>query len=520
MPRFLLLTLLVIFFSVITDACDESRLDVQPTFPTESGFYKNDDDFFMAITGVYAKLTDLYYFSNNNPNHDIWMLPGDDLTSEGEHNYTEFFYNVNPRNEKFLHIWNTYFCIISRANLILEKIDEAPGNGSVNITEETSSKIRGEALFLRSLAYYKIWNFWGTAPLINGRIKDVDDTERPNSKDTELLDQAINDLREASSILPEYWDEIYKGRITRDGALGLLGKCLVFRADYYRIKEELKSNQDYLAAIEAFNEITTRTLDNVRFADNFDFSKENNDESLFEWQASKVPGFEKLWLNNDWDIGAMHAYWGFFNCAWSYWDGHPFIPTEKLIHAFEPGDPRITETFDTISDIRFNGYAWQKYIKNMGPDFLTASINNPRILRFADVLLLKAEAILQSGGDKSMSVSLINQVRRRARGSSSQVPEDLSLSENDNKTIMQWIMDERFRELSGEDDHRWFDLKRWHYAGFIDLSTWDGGENGFSTACSHFDFHSFFEATTGKMWFPIPSAELQANRNIVQNPGY
>ena len=63
---------------------------------------------------------------------------------------------------------------------------------------------------------------------------------------------------------------------------------------------------------------------------------------------------------------------------------------------------------------------------------------------------------------------------------------------------MQWIMDERFRELSGEDDHRWFDLKRWHYAGYIDLGTWDADDNGFSSLRSDFAFQRIFHSHPGK----------------------
>ena len=156
----------------------------------------------------------------------------------------------------------------------------------------------------------------------------------------------------------------------------------------------------------------------------------------------------------------------------------------------------------------------------MGSQALTASLNNPRILRYADILLLKAEAILQSGGDKVLAIGLINQVRERARGGSSFIPANLSTTETNPDIIMQWIMEERFRELSGEDDHRWFDLKRWHYAGFIDLGTWDSGDNGFSSMRSDFDFPGFFEDTQGNMWFPIPDKEIKYNRNIKQNPGY
>ena len=114
------------------------------------------------------------------------------------------------------------------------------------------------------------------------------------------------------------------------------------------------------------------SLDGVAYADNYDNSKENNAESLFEWQASIQAGFENIWLNNDFDqTMSMHAYWGFFNCEWSFWAGTPFVPTQKLINAFEPGDPRIDESFAPTTDGRYNGYAWVKYTKNMGPQNMT-----------------------------------------------------------------------------------------------------------------------------------------------------
>jgi hypothetical protein len=401
----------------------------------------------------------------------------------------------------------------------LGKIEEAPGDPSVSITEETTGKIKGEALFLRSLCYYKLWNLWGTAPLITKRITNLEAVKNPNSEDTELLVQAITDLQEAATLLPVEWDDAFKGRATSEAAYGLLGKCLVFRADYYRKTDAAKSNADYAEAIDAFNSITTRSL--VSFGDNFSYLTENNTESLFEFQASTQAGFENIWLGNDFNqsIGSMHAYWGFFNCEWSFWAGTPFVPTQKLVNAFEAGDPRIEESFVPTDDGRYNGNAWVKYTKNIGPQNMTGSLNNPRILRYADVLLLKAESILQSGGSKSDAIALINQVRSRARGAGT-IPADLNEGESNTDTIMQWIMDERFRELSGEDDHRWFDLKRWHYAGYIDLSTWDGGDNGFSSSRTDFTFQEFLTDTQGKMWFPIPSGETEQNDLIVQNQGY
>lgn len=514
-----IVAVILIIWTATCISCNDENLDLQPLYETEACYFLNDDQFFSAIVGTYAKLTDIYYYNNNSPRHYLWLLTGDDLTSRGSY-FSESFAGIVTRERGIFDIWRVYYQIINRANTVLEKIDEARDNPDIKITEVTTKFIKGEALFLRSLMYYKLWNLWGTAPLINKRIKDINNIHQPNSQNTELLDQAITDLSLAATILPSVWEEIYTGRATSDAAFGLLGKCLVFRADYYRQTDRSKSDADYVAAINAFNSITSHSLEGVAFADNFDPSKENNHESLFEFQASLSYGFEKLWLGNDWGIGAMHAYWGFFNCEWSFWDGTPFIPTQKIITAFETGDPRIVECFDSTNDQRFNGFMWTKYIKYMGSQTFTASMNNPRILRYADILLLKAEAVLQSGGDKAQAIGLINQVRERARGGSSLVPANLSTTETDPDIIMQWIMDERFRELSGEDDHRWFDLKRWHYAGYIDLGSWDEGDNGFSSIRSDFDFSGFFEDTQGKMWFPIPDEEIKYNRNIIQNPGY
>jgi len=137
--------------------------------------------------------------------------------------------------------------------------------------------------------------------------------------------------------------------------------------------------------------------------------------------------------------------------------------------------------------------------------------------------LLKAEAILNSGGNKAEAIGLINEIRTRARGAGT-VPADFNTAESDEATIMQWIMDERLRELCGDDDHRWFDLKRWHYAGYINLSNWDGGDGATGFSCSRpageFKFNDFLTATQGKLWYPIPSSEINSNSLVMQNPGY
>jgi hypothetical protein len=153
-----------------------------------------------------------------------------------------------------------------------------------------------------------------------------------------------------------------------------------------------------------------------------------------------------------------------------------------------------------------------KYITNDALDQVgVGSLNNPRLLRYADILLLEAEATLQSGGSTSAAIGFINQVRARARAMvpAGTEPADFSTTETSTTVIMQWIMDERLRELAGEGQ-RWFDLRRWNTEGIITLN------------------NAFFSPTVPvnmnyqdkNIYFPIPSTEIDVNVNVQQNPGY
>lgn len=519
--------ILILFAGALFDACKKSNLDIVDPDITEEDFFKTQEDFFRATIGAYAKITDLYWFNNNSALHGSWLLPGDEITvgTQGGHdpNYGfDQFVQITPGQGAISDVWSALYQIINRTTIVILKCDEA----AADVFQDPAMKdyIKGESLFLRSWCYYKLWNTYGPAPLITTRITDFANVKTPNSKDTELLDQAITDLQLAADLLPESWDAANSGRVFKASAYGLLGKCLVFRACWNKKTDPTGASTDYNAAISAFKNITNRIL-MPNFGDNFDATKENNQESLFEFQASSQTGFENIWLANDFNqaIGSMDNYLGYYTMQWQWWSQCPYVPSAKLLAAFEPGDPRISETFVATDDPNYSGYQMAKYVKHDIEGGFNTSMNNPRILRYADILLLRAEAVLKSGGNKADAIGLINQIRTRARGAGA-IPADLNTGETDETTIMQWIMDERFRELAADDDHRWFDLKRWHYAGYIDLSTWDGGNGPTGFSCSRpsseFKFHDFYVATEGKLWYPIPTSEINSNNLVLQNPGY
>ncbi len=487
----------MLFIGGIIGSCSEDRLNLRPINDTEADFFKTETDFVASVGGIYAKLGDRYTFNNNNPEHGFWLLPGDDITTNGGFRVNfEVFSSLESGVGALAHHYGIAYQTIARANTFLDKVRNEE-IVSVITTANLADNLEGEALFLRGFMNLFLWNYFGTAPLINQRITSTDGITPPNSTDTELIDQAIEDFQTAAALLPTAWDASNRGRVTKNSAYGMLGKALVIRGSW------TGANADYTSAITAFGNISGASL-MADFTDNFDVLEENNSESLFEYQSSNV-GTDNVWLSNDnfSSIGTFSAYWGFYENHWSMFGKPPYIGTDKLINAFEAGDPRAALTVDP-GDSRIQKYWTNDQKTGTG----VGSFNNPRILRYADVLLLWAEALNETG-DQDGAIALINQVRTRARNMDvTGVPADRPNGANQSQ-VRQWVMDERFLELAGEEGHRWIDLRRWHKAGHINLDSFD------------FSSNQTLEIDLPKhLLYPIPNSELDRNPNVVQNSEY
>lgn len=506
------ITIYTTLFVMSVGACNEDTIDLEPVGDTEAAFFQNEAQMTQAVFGIYAKLT---WFYNRGPSGDntlqsIWLLPSDDLTTTGNH-ATEIFASLSGSDGKMSRYFNLTYQLINRANTVLQKIEE---NGTFAYPEDSNldDYHRGEALFLRSLMYFNMWNIFGTAPLVTQRIVALDDTAYPpNSSGTQLLDQAIIDLTEAATLLPEQWDAGNLGRATRNSARGLLAKSLLFRGTVNN------STADFTAAIAAVDAITGADLA-PNFNDNFDAAKENNIESLFEFQANRALADTNPWVpggNDEFSvIGELCSFWGFFNNQGVDAATNTFRATESLQESFEDGDPRIGYSFNPAVAPE-DGHNVVKYIlKNVTtPDnaWLGLSQNNARILRYADALLIKAEAIARSGGSLASVAEIINRIRERARNSVSPAataPVDIA-TPADADEALEAIFLERRLELAFEEGHRWFDLRRRHLAGEIDLTAWD-----FGSIRGDFAFEEF------NINFPLPESEVVLSPNLDQNEGY
>ncbi|MCF2491604.1 RagB/SusD family nutrient uptake outer membrane protein [Dyadobacter sp. CY347] len=483
---------------LLTTSCKEENIDLVPLSITEASYYKEEIDFDRSVLGIYSKLTDLYWFNVNEPIHGFWLLPGDDITTIGTEAF-EIFGTLQSADSKINNYYRTCYQLINRANITLEKIDEEKG---IYVTPNLKDHHRGEALFLRGLMYFNLSNYFGTSPLILKRVQSTEEITQPNATEGSLLDQAISDFQAAAALLPAGWDNANRGRATVNSANGYLGKALVYRASMKKV------DADYLSAIAAFDKIKGVSL-MPDFASNFNAEEENNAESLFEFQASQPGGWDNVWLNNDFNNndGAMSAYWGFYENHWSLFGAAPYLGSKKLLAAFDPADPRLPVTMDATTR------AITKYVaKDIKSSSGVGSLNNPRLLRYADILLLKAEAIIMSNGKLADAVQLINQVRSRARKMKPNgvVPMDYATTQTDKNTVMEWVANERFIEFAGEEGFRWLDLRRWHMNGRIDLSKWNFSSDRSDVKIS----------VPKNLYYPIPLNEVDLNPNVKQNPGY
>lgn len=556
-------TIYVLLMLLLFMACSKDNLNVEFPKQPEEQFFTDEQKLDRGIRGVYAQLTDLYSFGGMTCVYPLYLLPSDAFTQEagGSNNDIDNFKGFNSSHNLNSAYWNLLMRLINRANTML---DITVKYEALYKTDGLKDAHRGECYFLRGYAFYKLFENYGKPPIITKRITSVDDPLIYTGESSGLaaLDTAIADMKKAELLLAntKSWNDDNVGRVTYNSVEGMLVKLYTIRADYSGQAE------DYQNAISAFGKIdqSITTIENVKYGTNFDGTTENNQESLFEYQAGDAPSGDLIWLDNDFggNIGRQGACFVFFNMGggvfWTW--NQPVIPTAKLVNKFDPNDPRFIECMDSVSiysekydrDLMWfagsykTGFVFHKYMRpgvfldrtdhDKGLKYnprdtygkngygAAATTTNPRILRFADVKLLAAEAYLETGNTEA-ALQQVNDVRARARistldGSVSTVPADLTTIDR------QAIMDERMRELCGEEDHRLSDMRRWQKAGWIDVTSWvpTQPENeiiedcwGIITNVENFD-PSF--GSDKKLLFPIPQDETSTNSNVTQNDGY
>ena len=480
---------LSLFAAVLMVACGDDFVEVDPINENSEDFFNSEEDYQEALVGAYDLLQATYL------NVMVGEIASDNTLAGGESaTDTPGIQEIDnmthtPVNQQLRDIWGWMFAGVNRANYILEFQDKIEFSGK--------DQIIAQARFLRAYYYFELIKWFGDVPLaVDQRLLFGDQFNVDRTPRAEVYAQIEQDLIFAAETLPATQAE--EGRITSGAARALLGKAYLYQ-------------DKFTEAANALDQVVAGPYDLVDdYSTIFELEGENNIESVFEVQYTdkEGAGFGCLQCSEG---NVAVGFNGIRNYSGPLFDsGFSFnVPVQEAYDAFEPGDMRRDiailniEEFAAANGATYNegfehtGFYNRKYIARKGDANLgDANLTNPnnyRSIRFADVLLMAAEAHNRKANpNDALAREYLNRVRRRAFGDTDH---DIAAS---GATLTDFILEERRLELVGEG-HRFFDLVR----------TGRAAQN-----------IPGFTANKNEL-FPIPTIEIQlAGNRWEQNQGY
>ncbi len=410
---------------------------------------------------------------------------------------------VLPNNGFCNALWLGYYTLINRSN---NTINEVNTNSQIVATDQIKQQTIAEARFLRAYAYFNLVRFFGRVPLIDKLFTDpAQQNNIPQSTATQIYAFIEADLQFAAANLPLSWDNKFIGRATKGAANGLLAKVFLTQQKWGDAMAAANS-----VMISGQYDLST-SFDRI-----FREEGENSRESVFEVQATASAAIP---TNNGVQYAQIQGIRGagLWDLGWG-WN----TPTTDLEAAFEVGDPRrnrtilytstATTTFQTIygeniptglPNPRYNNKVYTNPATRASLGNRFGYWMNVRILRYADVVLIYAEAANELGGAANITNArnALNSIRLRARSGNSTVLPDVTTT--DQATLRTAIRRERRVELAMESD-RFFDIVRWGIAQTVLNAS---GKTAF--------------INSRDVLLPIPQTQIDLSAGVLtQNPGY
>ncbi len=496
-------TILLLAF-VLASGC-EDFIEVDPIAPISDDYFNTEEEYEKALIGAYDLLQATFW------NVLTSVVASDDIAAGGDPvNYdqptvqnVDLMIHTPSDNNQIRDIWNLMYAGLNRTNLLLEFKNKTAFEGR--------DEIIAQAYFLRAYYTFELVKFFGNVPLkveerdgvkriVDSRILFGQQFDVNRTQDiAEAYSLIEEDLKEAILNLPVVQEYDYE--VTKGAAQALLGKVYLYHGAFDQSKFGDAATTLGLVIGSAQYSLTTGD----DYSNLFESVGENGPENVFSVQYT---GLESAgWKCITCSEG---TYFVKFNGPRSLVDplfenGWGFcLPSQELFDTFDDDDLRkevtfldLRETPDFYNESRDNtGFFNRKFLPRKADDRTGSDplnyLNNYRSIRYADVLLMAAEAEAQSGG--ANAEDYLNDVRERAYGDDSH---EFSSSEG---SLLDAIYEERRKELAGEG-HRFFDLVRTNNAA----SRIEG-----------------FTPNKNEL-FPIPLVELQLANAIErwgQNPGY
>jgi len=461
-----------VFASILLmpQSCTDGILDQVNTNAVSTGnFWQDAADAELAVNGMYHPLTNTFFWGRIVHTGAILRSDAFNIRPFGTNTSMSTF-----QGEPGVARWATEpfqepYKAIFRANAILENVnaDNIPDAGVRN-------GILGQAFFIRAFAHFYLVKLFGNVPLVTQTAQSGEDFFPNQASPADVYAQIEADFAMAADLLPSSWSGNDLGRATSGAASGYLGKARLYQGRWAEAEAAFR---------DVVNSNVYSLLPAERYAENFGFTNENNEESLFEFQYQGLASFS--WGVDVPGVGTLGTYHIDYAAPFESPDQSHYI-NQWVLDVFERNGDVVrrnaTLAFDFPGSTGYGGLPF---------------------LRYSDVLLMLAEA-LNNQGNTAEALTFVNQVRQRA-----QIDPLADLSQSEAALA---IIDERVMELTGEG-HRFFDLVRWELADdFLGANSLHGDH---PKSLSNGVFQS------GKhelVW--IPTSELNSNPNMQQNPGY
>jgi len=475
--------------ALLASSCKKSFLDVDPQGQQPSAeFWKSADDATKAVNAIYANLRK--WENVAFPALVIESVGSDEADKGSTPNDATFWnlydtYTVTSTEGSLQSFWTGQYQNINLANQVLTNIP------AIEMDENLKARYLAEAKFVRALSYFRLVRAYGDVPLRLTIPKDATEYNLPRTPKDQVYAQIEKDLTEAATVLPQNYPATDLGRATKGAAMGLHAKVAMYQKKWSDVLSLTNQVMGLGYSLFPDYEKTFRT------------ENENNSESVFEIQAELLPG------NTDASNSQFSQVQGVAGVPGGGWGFN--VPAAALAAAFEPNDPRRDATIifrgettpqgdvipTTTPNPMYNQKSYVPFSLRVS-GFSEGAQQNIRVLRYADILLMNAEAANELG-DAGRALTSLNLVRSRARGNNP-VTVLAPVTTTDQTALRNAIYKERQVELAMESD-RYFDVIRQGRA----LEVF--GPKG-------------WKANKNEVW-PVPQPEIDLSGGLLtQNPGY
>ena len=458
-------------------SCSELLKEVPADTLVSSNFYQTQSDALAGMNAVYGRLNKGLY-------NRVFYLYTDNFTDDGaagigvNNPFIRAIDNFThaPVNDRFDLAWQEHYDGINRANEVIEKVP------AINMDTQLRSRIVGEAKVVRALLYFNLVRLFGSVPLVRSPTASTEGLDVEQAPVDAVYEQIKKDLTDAETVLPLTYSTGDVGRATKGAASGLLARMYLTRNQWtlaaQKCKEIIDSKtyelwDDYAKIFQVGTENQKEAIFSVQYASNV---SNGNTMMILSMPRGKVPGLT---------------------------GSEADMPTDDLVKAYETGDRRREVTIRNSLDVGGKTYTFTNcFFKYYDPAAFSSSgdsgVNYP-VLRYADVLLMYAEALNELNGPTPETYALVNQVRARARNGKTGVLPNLTGLTKD--TFRDAVLNERRVEFAFEGI-RWFDLVR---TGRMVAVMKAHGKTSVQP------FH---------VLLPIPQREIDTNKKLKQNQGY